>query len=162
MARVDRLLAEFERQLPELYATLQAIAALEAADLPPAELSAGFAEAWDSVSSISFDHGIMEGAERVAVVPLDAGWNDVGSWDALEEVLPRHELDNLVIRGNVISIDSRNNIVSSDGPLVALIGVDDLVVVDTGDALLIGRKDAMQRVREVVDKLAGEENTDLL
>ena len=72
------------------------------------------------------------------------------------------ELDNLVIRGNVISIDSRNNIVSSDGPLVALIGVDDLVVVDTGDALLIGRKDAMQRVREVVDKLAGEENTDLL
>jgi mannose-1-phosphate guanylyltransferase len=162
VARVDRLLSEFEQQLPELFSILQQIDDLEASDLPSDEVSKAFEELWHAVSPISFDHGIMEHANRVAVVPLDAGWNDVGSWEALEDVLPIGDDENLVLRGKVVSIDSHNNIVSSDGPLVALIGIEDLVIIDTGDALLIGRKDGMQRVREVVDRLASEDDDGLL
>lgn len=154
VARVERLLAEYKRQLPTLYRTLHDIAEIETGDLSAAAARAAFAESWHSISPISFDHGIMEGAEKVAVVPLDAGWNDVGSWDALEEVLPVDGSSNLVVRGNLISLDSKDNIVSSEAAVVALIGVDGIVVVDTGDALLVGRKDQMQRVREVVALLA--------
>ena len=162
IARVDRLLAEYQRQLPELYGALHAIDELFDSDLAVDDMRASFENIWQGVSSISFDHGIMEDAERVAVVPLDAGWNDVGSWDALEEVLPIEIDSNYVVRGNLISIDSSHNIISSQGDIVALVGVDDLVVVNTGDALLVGRKDQMQRVREVVDILAKEGHAGLL
>ena len=112
--------------------------------------------------SISIDYGVMEGAENVAVVPLSAGWNDVGSWDALSGVLRPDEDGNLIARSDAIAVDSYNNIVYCEGKTVALVGVDDLVVVDTGDALLIGHRQQMQKVRTVVDTLAEQDRTELL
>jgi mannose-1-phosphate guanylyltransferase len=98
----------------------------------------------------------MEGAQQVAMVPLSAGWNDVGSWDALESVLEADEQDNFVARKNALAIDSYNNIIFADKKVVALIGVDDLVIVEDGDALLIGHKHQMQKVKQVVEQLRAQ------
>ena len=117
---------------------------------------------WSAVPNISIDHGIMEGAETVATVPLDAGWNDVGSWDALEAVLPTDANDNSIAHGEVISEDSHHNIVYGDARLIALIGVENLVVVDTGDTLLIGQKQQMQNVKNIVERLRAQDRSDLL
>ena len=97
----------------------------------------------------------------MAVTPLDAGWNDVGSWDALETVRVRDANGNCVARGDLIAEGSCGNIVYSD-KMVTLIGVDDLVVVDTGDALLVGQKSQMQKVKNVVEALKSRGRNDLL
>jgi mannose-1-phosphate guanylyltransferase len=95
----------------------------------------------------------MEHAEKVATVPLEAGWNDVGSWDALETVLQHDDNHNFVAKGNLLTLESRGNIVYTDKQVVALIHVEGLVVVDTGDTLLVGDKQQMQKVKEVVERL---------
>ncbi len=157
ISRVDQMLAEMARQLPALYQCLQAIQAT----LDQADQITAMATAWAQMPNISIDYGIMEGAQRVAVTPLDAGWNDVGSWDALEAVLPGDAQQNVVAQGETLAIDSHGNIVYSDR-LVALIGVDDLAIIDTGDALLIGHKGQMQKVKEIVEQLRGKGRLDLL
>lgn len=158
VSRVDTMMNEMARQAPALYAGLERIDA--ALDAPGAQevLEA----VWPDMPSISIDYAIMEGAQKVAVAPLKAGWNDVGSWDALETVLEQDEQGNSIARGEVLLLDSRNNIVYSDKRLVALVNVNNLVVVDTGDTLLIGDKNNMQRVKEVVDKLRAQGRTELL
>jgi mannose-1-phosphate guanylyltransferase len=112
--------------------------------------------------SISIDYGVMEGAQQVAMVPLQAGWNDVGSWDALQSVLDHDENKNIVARGEAVSVDSFGNIVFSNKKMVALVGVDDLVIVEDGDTLLIGRMNQMQKVKNVVDLLRQQGRDDLV
>ncbi|MCB0141275.1 MAG: mannose-1-phosphate guanylyltransferase [Caldilineaceae bacterium] len=157
ICRVDRMLAELARQLPEGYAHLQEIGASLGAPNAEEVLLAQ----WEQMPNISIDHAVMEGAECVAVTPLDAGWNDVGSWDALEVVLPCDENDNCVAKGNLIAEDSCGNIVYSD-KTVALIGLNDLVVVETEDALLVGPKSQMQKVKNIVEALKAQGRHDLL
>lgn len=157
ICRVDRMLGELERQLPVGYAHLQKIGA----SLDTAAADEVLLSEWDKIPSISIDHAVMEGAERVAVTPLDAGWNDVGSWDALEVVRPGDENGNCVAKGDLIAEDSCGNIVFSS-KMVTLIGVEDLVVVDTGDALLVGHKSQMQKVKNVVEALKAQGRHDLL
>lgn len=157
ISRVDQMLAEMARQLPELYQCLQAIAPT----LDQADGAAAMATAWARMPNLSIDYGIMEGAQRVAVTPLDAGWNDVGSWDALGAVLPGDDQQNCVAKGEMLAVDSTGNIIYSDR-LVALIGVNDLAVIDTGDALLIGHKGQMQKVKDVVEQLRARGRQDLL
>lgn len=157
VCRVDRMLAEFERQLPEVKSRLDKISEVVEQD----GSGQAWREIWETMPSISIDHGIMEHAQNVAVVPLDAGWNDVGSWDSLEVVRPLDENRNCVAKGKVLPIESTGNIVYSD-KLVALVGVEDLVVVDTGDALLVGKKAQMQDVKKVVEELQKQGRTDLL
>lgn len=158
VSRVDVMLNEFARQTPEIYERLQQIDA--ALDTPDAQKV--LETVWQEMPSISIDYAIMEGAQKVAVVPLKAGWNDVGSWDALETVLEQDESGNRIARGEVLLLDSRDNIVYSDKRLVVLINVNNLVVVDTGDTLLIGDKGNMQRVKEVVEQLRAQGRTELL
>jgi mannose-1-phosphate guanylyltransferase len=158
VSRVDRMLAELQRQAPELWEPLERIHA--ALDTPAADEV--LAAEWDNMPSISIDYAVLEGARNVAVVPLQAGWNDVGSWDALDTVLEQDEHGNSIAGGEVLLLDSRSNIVYSDKRLVTLIGVSNLVVVDTGDTLLIGDKSNMQRVKEVVDQLRAQGRTELL
>lgn len=156
--RVDVMLAELERQLPALYAQLRAIG--DALESPIA--AAVLAEQWAQMDSVSIDVGIMEGARRMAMTPLQAGWNDVGSWDALESVLQRDKDDNFIALGNAVSLESYGNIVFTEKRVVALIGVDDLVIVEEGDALLIGHKHQMQRVRQIVDMLREQGREELI
>jgi mannose-1-phosphate guanylyltransferase len=97
----------------------------------------------------------MERADNVVVIPASFGWSDVGSWNALHDVLPADDDGNVVSEadGSVV-IDARDNVVHCAGKLVALVGVDNLVVVDTGDALLVTSRDRAQDVRKVVEELA--------
>ena len=158
VARVDVWLAELARQTPEIYTRLQRIGA--ALDTPQADTV--LETEWADMPSISIDYAVMEHAQRVAVVPLQAGWNDVGSWDALETILEQDDRGNSIAKGDVLLLDSEGNIVYSDKRLVALVNVSNLVVVDTGDTLLIGDKRNMQRVKDVVEQLRRQGRTELL
>lgn len=154
---VARMMQEFERQLPDAHMLMVKMAqgyANEGADF-------NITSIWDKMPEISIDHGIMEGAENVAVVPLDAGWNDVGSWDAIEAVRELDDANNCIARGEVLTLDSSGSIVYSD-KVVALIGVENLVIVETDDALLVGRKDQMQQVKSIVESLKSQGRTELL
>jgi mannose-1-phosphate guanylyltransferase len=158
VSRVDRMLAEIERQLPAVHSRLMQI--LQA--LPTDHAAQTLEQAWQGMPAISIDIGVMEHAERVAMVPLDAGWNDVGSWDALQAIIAKNQDGNFVAKGDTVAIDSKGNIVYSDRHLIALIDVEDLVVVETNNALLIGHKTKMQKVKEVVEMLRQQSRTDLL
>ncbi|MCB0039670.1 MAG: hypothetical protein KDE23_08320, partial [Caldilinea sp.] len=158
VSRVATMLDELARQAPDIYDRLMQIDAAMAGPDAQAVLD----EVWKSMPSVSIDYAVMEGAHKVAVVPMQAGWNDVGSWDALETILEQDEMGNSIARGEVLLLDSRNNIVYSDKRLVALINVNNIVVVDTGDTLLIGDKSNMQRVKDVVEKLRAQGRSELL
>lgn len=102
--------------------------------------------------SDSIDYAVMEKTLDAVVIPIDAGWSDVGSWSSLWDVSEKDHVGNVNL-GEVISIDSTNNYISSDGALVATIGLDNLVIVNTSDALLIAAKEKVQDVKKVVDEL---------
>ncbi|MDR1875459.1 MAG: mannose-1-phosphate guanylyltransferase/mannose-6-phosphate isomerase [Synergistaceae bacterium] len=111
-----------------------------------------FLEDFETLPSISFDHAVMEKAERVAMVALDAGWSDVGSWDTLYDVLEKDGFRNAAI-GDVMLQDCKNCLVDSRNRLAAMIDVEDLIVVDSPDALLITRRGSSQKVRNIVERL---------
>lgn len=104
--------------------------------------------AYKALPEVSIDRGIMERSEKVAVIPLMAFWSDVGSFDAIYEVLDKDDEENAV-KGEFIGLDARNNLVISDR-LVATIGVSDLVIVDTRDVLLVCSRGETQKVRDIV------------
>lgn len=110
-------------------------------------------EVYDQTPSISIDYGIMEKSDRVAVIPLDIKWTDLGSFDAFFEQFPQDSDGNVVFDGDML-VDSRNNLLYTDkDKAVAVLGVNDLIIVDEKDALLICTKDYSQRVKDVVDRL---------
>lgn len=110
------------------------------------------ADTFAAVPAESLDYAVMERTARARLVPLDAGWSDVGSWSAVWAESP-HDAAGNVANGDVILIDSANSYVRTDSRTVALVGVDDLVVVDTGDALLVASRERSQEVKRVVDLL---------
>jgi mannose-1-phosphate guanylyltransferase/mannose-1-phosphate guanylyltransferase/mannose-6-phosphate isomerase len=113
------------------------------------------AEAFARCPSISVDYAVMEHTRKAAVVPVEMGWSDVGSYDALWEITPKDASGNAA-RGEVALVDSRNCYVQADKQLVALLGVEDLVVVATADAILVAHKNAAQNVKTVVDHLKAQ------
>jgi len=141
--RVDALLALMDEHLPALGAALR-----------PAMCHAGrrrtaaIARAYRRVTPISIDYGLMEKARDVVVIRAEFPWNDVGSWAALAD-LPRDDR----ARAPVVAVDASRYVVFSPERLVALVGVDDVIVVDAPDALLICRRDRAQDVRRVVEEL---------
>ena len=147
---VATIMAEFERQQPSLMTQLQTLKPF----INTPEFAGKLTEIWQAVQPVSIDHAIMEGARHMAVIPADIGWSDVGSWDALYEVLPSDEDGNCykVSGARPLIFDSNNTLVFSDR-LVAVVGVDDLVIIDSDDALLICRKGRSQDVRDIVQHL---------
>lgn len=105
------------------------------------------------VPSESVDYAVMEKAEQVAVVPADLGWSDLGSWDAAALLVPPDAAGNRVL-GEAVLLDTTHTFVQTEDRLVAAIGVSDLVIVDTRDALLIARRDKVQDVKKVVERLS--------
>ncbi len=146
--RARDLLAEIERQLPDLAAGLARIGKA----LSGPDASTVLAEVYPSLPSTSVDFGIMEGAERCWLVPVDFGWSDVGSWPALADELPTDDRGNAT-RGRTAAVEASGNVLVTTGPVVAVAGVDNLVVVATPDAVLVVPKDQAQRVKDVVDRL---------
>jgi mannose-1-phosphate guanylyltransferase len=151
-----RMLDEARRHLPALGALLDAAAAGKDAD---AVITSGYADA----PSISIDHGIMEKAAGLRVVPGAFGWNDVGSWAALPALRAPDGRGNVVIGGSTL-IDGDGNIVVADegAPYVGVLGVRDLVVVATRDAVLVIPKDRAQDVRRIVEAAKQSGRDDLL
>jgi len=110
------------------------------------------AERFAEVPDISIDYALMERSQKVATIPCDIGWSDIGSWNAVSELTPADDQGNR-FEGEVMAHDSRNNYVSTEDRLAALVGVQDLLVVDTPDALLIAHKDHAQDVKHIVKRL---------
>lgn len=148
--RAEQALTEFARQRPDMHAQFRALApTIDTSQYPEA-----VRQTWDAVERISIDYAVMEGAERVAVLPVDIGWSDIGSWGALFDVVALDEAGN-GIRGqgqSHIGIDTSNTLIYAD-KLVVTVGVSELVVVDTEDALLICHKDRTQDVKNIVAEL---------
>jgi len=154
---VAAILKALEAWLPELYDGLLHI---EKA-MGTSQEAAVIDQVYRTTRSVSIDYGVMEKAKNTLVIPGDFGWSDVGSWDALWEVSARDEKGN-AIRGQVINVDSRNCLVHSPAKTVALVDVEDLIVVETGDALMICRRGSSQDVRKAVEQLEKDNRGELL
>ena len=149
---VEQILAEIARWMPALSEKLTAIRA--AWDTP--ERGAVLAQIWPTIQPQTVDYGIMEKAERVAVVAgADLGWNDVGSWDSLFEVLEGDEHGNLVVNAQHLGLDTHASLVVGDGSerLLVTVGLEDMILVDSGSALLVCPRSQAQKVREIVKLL---------
>lgn len=146
--RASVLLAELERFRPDIVAACREAFAATRRDGDFIRLDR---EAFARSPSDSIDYAVMEKTALAMVLPVDIGWNDVGSWSALWDVAERDEAGN-AHHGDVIAVDTRNSYAYARR-LVALVGVDDLVVVETDDAVLVARKDRVQEVRQVVAQL---------
>ncbi|HSS79499.1 MAG TPA: sugar phosphate nucleotidyltransferase [Thermoanaerobaculia bacterium] len=109
----------------------------------------------------SVDYAVMEKLDAISTLPLDCGWSDLGSWEALDEVLP-HDAQGNAGRGDTLAVDARDNLLISDSGTLAVLGVEGLVVVRTGDAVLVMPKARSQEVRKIVTELAARQRGDLL
>jgi mannose-1-phosphate guanylyltransferase len=149
--KADRAMQEFQRQQPDIYQLL--VELQPTVDTP--QFGAALDSIWERMPAKSIDFAIMENAERMAVVPVDIGWSDVGSWSSLYQVLELDRLGNC-FRGakadEHVMLDTRNILVFSDR-LAVTIGMENIIVVDTDDVLLICARDRAEDVKEVVNHL---------
>ncbi|MER3423277.1 MAG: mannose-1-phosphate guanylyltransferase/mannose-6-phosphate isomerase [Nitrospiraceae bacterium] len=146
--RAATILQEVAHHQPKLAGTMKTIGELIGSRASTDQLS----RAYQTLSPVSIDNGVMELSSRAAVIPVDFAWSDVGNWSSLEEVAPRDRSNN-VISGKVVDLDSHDSIVYADQRLVATIGLTDMVVVDTPDATLVCPKARSQDVKKVVEIL---------
>lgn len=146
--RASAILREISTHLPEVAAVLDVIRSEWSSGNPAAVIAEYFAR----MPSISIDYGVLEKSDNVVLIPCDIGWSDVGSWDAVHEVSEKDAAGNAT-QGNIIALDCHNTLIQSNKRLVAAIGVDELNIIETADAVLITKRGESQRVREVVDVL---------
>ncbi len=155
--QVEQIRQEIAEQLPELY---QVMLKIENAGFNNKE---AWLPQWMKLKSETIDYGIMEHARDVVVIPAAGlGWNDVGSWDSLFEVLDRDENGNIRLASEWVAFDTYRTLVlcEDDQRLIATIGVENLIIVDSGNVLLVCHKDKAQSVRKIVQNLkqSGKEN----
>ena len=158
--RVDRILDEFARQMPDLRTALKKIGATWNT---PEEQRVLRAE-WPRLKSVTVDYGIVEHAENVAVL-LAGGleWSDVGSWDSLFDILLPDQDGNVIVNSEHMLLETHDTLVySTEKKLIITVGVDDLIVVDSGDALLVCHRDQAQQVRQVIENLKKMDKNDYL
>lgn len=159
MFRASVYLQELGRHRPDILRQCELAYLQSQADLDFIRLDE---HAMTACPSDSVDYAVMEKTDQAAMLPLDAGWNDVGSWSSVWQVLPKDERGN-VLRGDVVTENAHDCYVHADYRLVTLLGVKDLVVIETSDALLVADKHAAQDVKKIVDQLttAGRSETEL-
>ena len=150
--KASAILAELERLAPEVVSACRSSLEHDSADLDFLRLER---EAFASCPSVALDVAVMERTDRGAVLPLEAGWSDVGSWSALWETADQ-DSDGNVLRGRVISEGSSNCYLRSEHRLVVGLGVEDLVVVETDDVVLVAHRDRAQEVKAIVGRLERE------
>jgi mannose-1-phosphate guanylyltransferase len=149
--RADRILNEITRQMPVLKDALDRIGA--AFGSPACRFT--LESEWNNLKSETIDYGIMEHALDVAVLPIDGlEWSDVGSWDSLFDIVSSDKDGNRAVNSSHLAFDTHNSLVySSRKKLVVTIGLNDLIIIDSGDALLVCRRDQAQQVRQVIEHL---------
>ncbi|MEO0560938.1 MAG: mannose-1-phosphate guanylyltransferase [Chloroflexota bacterium] len=144
-------MGEFERQQPDMHTQLETLR--PTINTPAYEET--LEEVWPKLPKIAIDYAVMENAENMCVIPMDVGWSDVGSWGALYDILDKDDNNN-AYKGNTkenrVNIDTQESLVYSDR-MVVTVGVRDIVVIDTDDALLICHRDRTQEVKDVVRAL---------
>ncbi len=155
--RASTILKNFERFLPNIYADLNKIGEAIGTEQEASVIN----EVYPSIQSISIDYGIMERSSDVVVIPAEFGWSDVGSWDMLEVLHSCNDNGNILL-GEQINIDTSDTTIFSSGRMVAVVGVANLVIVETPDAVLVCDKSRVQDVKKVVDTLNAKGRTDLL
>lgn len=151
MFRASRYLDELQRFRPDILAACRS--ALEGASRDM-QFTRVDQAAFAACPEDSIDYAVMEKTEDAVMVPLDAGWSDIGSWSALWDISEKDDQGN-VFRGDVLHQRSSNTFVHADSRLVATVGVEDLVIVETKDAVLVAHKDHVQDVKKIVDQLKG-------
>src|SRR5690606_3843258 len=150
MFRANRYLEELAEHAPEILQAARAAYEGSKADLDFIRVDKA---AFEASPSDSIDYAVMEKTARAAVVPVSCGWSDIGSWSALWAAA-EHDADGNRHEGDVLSLDCRNNLVrAADRRMIATIGIEDVVIVDTPDATLVARKDRVQDVRHIVDRI---------
>lgn len=152
LLRADTLIEGLTAHAPDILAAARAAVAgqrVEGARISPD------AAAFAAAPSISIDYALMEKAKKVAVAPVAIGWSDIGGFAALRDIMARDAAGN-AIAGDVIALDTENCLIRSDGPLVAALGVRDLVVIAAGGAVLVVPREDGQRVRDIVERLKAE------
>ncbi|WP_088332226.1 mannose-1-phosphate guanylyltransferase/mannose-6-phosphate isomerase [Lacimicrobium sp. SS2-24] len=152
MFKASRYLEELKKFAPQIHECCKTAIESEQKDLDFVRVNA---EIFSQCPSDSIDYAVMENTDAAAVVPLDAGWSDVGSWSSLWDVLPKDTQGN-VIQGDVLLEQVNNSYINAEERLVCVIGLDDVIVVETKDAMLVAHKDKVQDIKKVVDTLKAQ------
>lgn len=155
--KASTIMKYFEKLLPDIYEKLMIIGEAMGTPLEQEVLNA----VYNTIPKISIDYGIMERADNVYMLEGDFGWNDIGSFDAFSALYPEDDKGN-VLRSDAVLVDSRENIIIGKDKMIACVGLQNFIVVDTSDALLICDKNRAQDVKEVVATLERMEKTYLL
>ena len=145
MFKASVFIAELKKYCPEI------LEILKTADLSDKEPTIEY-QIFETMPDISVDYAVMEKSKKIALLPLDCGWNDLGSWQAIYDV-SKKDRDGNYITGNVIDVDSKNSMIYSTSKLVTTIGLEDTVVIETEDALLVCNKNRTQDVKKIYEKL---------
>jgi mannose-1-phosphate guanylyltransferase len=151
--KASTYLAELKTHCPEIYNACEKAIAHTQVD---ADFVRVDKEAFETCPDDSIDYAVMEKTSLAVVVPMDCGWSDVGSWSALWDIEDKDDNNN-ALKGDVIAFNTSNSYVNAQEKLVAVIGVDDLVVVETKDAILVSKKSEVQHVKKVVEHLKANE-----
>jgi mannose-1-phosphate guanylyltransferase/mannose-6-phosphate isomerase len=151
--RADVMLAELRRFQPSIVKAAEASIAKADTDLGFLRLNA---DAFAAAPQISIDYAVMEKTDRAAVTTATFRWSDIGSWDSLPDIVPA-DRDANVVQGRAVSVDSSGNVIHAGEQLVTTIGLKDMVVVSTKDAVMVAPRARAQEVRELVDKLKAEQ-----
>ena len=157
MFRASRFLQELEKYAPEMLAAAKAAYENSIRDMDFIRLDS---DAFEQSPSDSIDYAVMEHTDDGVVIPLDAGWNDVGSWSALWEIGEKDEAGNVTM-GDVLALDSKNCYLRSEGRLLATVGIENLVVIDTPDVVMVAPRDQVQRVKELVARLSDDQRHEI-
>lgn len=147
--KASKILKEIENKLPELHEGLMEVKTA----LNKQTYATIIENVYRRLRGISIDYGVMQTAKDVFVIPTEMGWNDVGSWEVVHDIASKDKNKNAGEYKQITQVDSSENYIFAPEKLVALVGVKNLVVVDTGDALLICRKNKSQNVKEIVEQL---------
>ena len=151
---VKSLLLSLEKHMPDLHDAIKKIGLR-------IEKSDSFDDIWESISPESIDYGLMEKANNIFVIPAEFEWNDLGSWDALHDIFSKKENDN-VVRGLGTVLEGKNNFIQSKNRFTAVIGIDNVIVVNTDDATLIVPRNKVEKVKDLVAWIDKKNHKELL
>lgn len=156
LIKASRFLEELKQFAPDILTACEKAIANTSADFDFVRVDA---DEFQKCPDDSIDYAVMEQTKDAVVVPMDCGWSDVGSWSALWEVSEKDDNGN-AHKGDVISVDSKNNYVYSNDRLVATVGIEDLAIIDTKDAIMVAKQSEVQKVKQVVAELKAQQRSE--
>ncbi|NOH95707.1 mannose-1-phosphate guanylyltransferase/mannose-6-phosphate isomerase [Vibrio sp. 99-70-13A1] len=156
MFKASQYLEELRKHQPEILRACEQAFSKRTSDLDFVRIDS---EAFELSPSVSIDYAVMEKTQHAAVIPMNAGWNDIGSWSAIWDVSDK-DTNNNVIEGDVLTVDSQQNYIHAENKLVATVGVNNLIIVETKDAILVADKDKVQGVKSIVEQLNQSDRTE--